>query len=71
MNDFDTYGQNPFYYAVNLGHLEACKLLVAHGSMHDFVDENGETPLFYAIKSNRIEILNYLLSLGCNMQIVN
>jgi ankyrin repeat protein len=51
--------------------LEACKLLVGHGSMYDFVDENGETPLFYAIKSNRIEILNYLLSLGCNMQIVN
>jgi ankyrin repeat protein len=53
VNDIDTYGQNPIYYAVNLGHLDACKVLVGNGSMHDYVDENGETPLYYAIKSNR------------------
>ena len=28
VNDIDVYGQNPIYYAVNLGHLNACKLLV-------------------------------------------
>jgi ankyrin repeat protein len=35
--------------------------------MHDYVDENGETPLFYAIKSNRTLIVEFLISLGCNM----
>lgn len=67
----DTYGQNPIYYAVNLGHFDACKVLVDNGSMHDYVDENGETPLFYAIKSNRLSIVEYLISLGCNMQVMN
>ena len=28
VNDIDVYGQNPIYYAVNLGHINACKLLV-------------------------------------------
>jgi ankyrin repeat protein len=71
INNIDVYGQNPIYYAVNLGHINACKLLVENGSYHDYVDENGETPLYYAIKSNRVAILEYLVSLGCNLEVAN
>ena len=45
--------------------------MVKNGSYHDYIDENGETPLYYAIKSNRITILEYLISLGFNLNIVN
>ena len=31
------------------------------------MDKNGQTPLYYAIKSSRIEVLEYLLSLGINL----
>jgi len=54
---------------VSLGQIEACKLLVSHGSKHDHIDENGQTPLYYAIKGERTECLKYLLSLGCNVNI--
>jgi ankyrin repeat protein len=71
VTDVDTYGQDPIYYAVNMGQLEICKLFKEHGSEHDRRDENGETPLYYAIKSDRMPVLEYLLSLGCNMQNTN
>lgn len=39
VNEYDTYGQNPIFYSVNMGHLEICKLLKEYGSDHDHVDE--------------------------------
>ena len=62
INTIDTYGQNPIYYAVSMGHLEICKLLKAYGSYHDYVDKNGETPLYYAIKTNRGPMAEWLIS---------
>lgn len=67
----DTYGQDPIYYAVSMGHLEMCKLLVEHGSRHDHRDENGETPLYYALKNDRGAVVDYLISLGCNLSNTN
>lgn len=51
--------------------MDICKLLIAHGSWHDHVDENGETPLYYSIRQNRGPIVEWLLSHGCNMNIIN
>ena len=48
-----------------------CKLLVAHGSEHDHRDENGETPLYYAVKHDKAHVLEYLISLGCNLANTN
>ena len=48
-----------------------CKLLVAHGSDHDHRDENGETPLYYAVKHDKAHVLEYLISLGCNLANAN
>ena len=39
VSDLDTYGQNAFFYAVNLGHLDVCKLMKSYGSDHDHVDD--------------------------------
>jgi ankyrin repeat protein len=46
-------------------------MLKGYGSLHDVVDENGQTALFYAIKANKVELIEYLLSLGCNVNIVD
>jgi ankyrin repeat protein len=69
VNDIDVYGQNPIYYAVAYGNMETCKFLQRNGSFHDYVDENGETPLYYTIKHNRETIAEWLITLGCNLNI--
>lgn len=56
---------------MNLGQLEATKLLVSYGSEHDHVDDNGQTPLYYAIKSERMDSLKYLLELGAKVNITD
>ena len=71
VNDIDVYGQNPIYYGVAYGNIETCKFLHKNGSFHDYVDENGETPLFYTIKHNQEAIADWLINLGCNMNISN
>ena len=53
------------------GHLDVVKLLVAHGSQFDRRDENGETPMYYAIKGDKGHVLDYLISLGCNLNNTN
>lgn len=71
VNEEDTYRQNPIFYSVSNGQLDACKLLHSLGSRHDYIDNNGETPLFYAIKSNRMEVTTWLLNLKCNLFVTN
>lgn len=67
INEIDIYGQNPIYYAINTGKLEATKLLHSLGSTIDHVDENGQTPIYYAIKSNHPNVIEYLLQNGINV----
>jgi ankyrin repeat protein len=43
----------------------------AHGSLHDYVDDNGETPMYYAIKQNCGPIAEWLISQGIDLKIVN
>lgn len=71
MNDIDVYGQNPFFYAVSMGHLSAVQLLHSNGSTYDHIDENGQSPLYYAIKSNKLDLIEFLLQLSCNIQQVD
>jgi ankyrin repeat protein len=61
VNNVDTYGQNPIFYAVSMGNLETCKLLKENGSDHDMKDEMFQTPLHYAIKESRENCLRWLL----------
>ena len=61
MNNIDTYGQSPIFYAAREGHLEVIKRLVSYGGDPDLVDNNRQTPIYYAIKGNRIDVVEYLL----------
>ena len=40
VNHVDTYGQNPIFYAVREGHMEAFLRLIALGSNPDLIDNN-------------------------------
>lgn len=57
VNQIDTYGQSPIFYACREGKIETIKNLIGYGADHDLVDNNGQTPIFYAIKAGKIDVI--------------
>jgi ankyrin repeat protein len=41
VNNIDTYGQSPVFYAAREGHLETIRRLVELGADPDLIDNNG------------------------------
>ena len=71
VNQVDTYGQSPMFYASREGHLDVIKKLVSYGGDIDLVDNNGQTPIFYAIKGGKAQVVEFMLQNGINRDIID
>jgi ankyrin repeat protein len=60
LNLKDVNGLTPLIWAVDRGHLEACKLLLDAGADPSVQDNEGITPLEYAETCEHNEIINIL-----------
>ncbi|KAL8919308.1 MAG: hypothetical protein Q9208_006873 [Pyrenodesmia sp. 3 TL-2023] len=61
-------GRIALHKAVEWGHVEVSKFLLAKGSDVDARDEGMETPLHKAVKNGSMELVTLLLSAGANIE---
>lgn len=62
----DGLGRTPVHHAVANGHVDAVKILVAHGALLSTRDEEGITPLALAAASGNLRIFKLLLRKGAS-----
>ncbi len=59
-NHLSKKGYNPLHWAVKMGRLDICKLLVEAGSDVDAQEDHGYTPLHISILCRRLDVVKYL-----------
>eukprot|EP01087_Luapelamoeba_hula_P024570 TRINITY_DN940_c0_g3_i1.p1 TRINITY_DN940_c0_g3~~TRINITY_DN940_c0_g3_i1.p1 ORF type:complete len:792 (-),score=144.31 TRINITY_DN940_c0_g3_i1:57-2432(-) len=64
INDQDTHGNTPFYYAAMYGHTPVLKLLIKKGADMGYKDSFGSSPWLLALINRKKEATEFLLSLG-------
>lgn len=56
------FGATALMEAAQLGYVEMCGLLLAHGASPRYINPHGESPLCHAARSRQIETLQVLLT---------
>ncbi|MCW3098860.1 MAG: ankyrin repeat and protein 1 isoform [Chthonomonadaceae bacterium] len=64
-------GHTPIFHAIQIGHQEMMRLLIARGARLDVRDVRGETPLHWAADSRGPEAMEILLDAGVEMDAVD
>ncbi|KAL3069281.1 hypothetical protein niasHS_018006 [Heterodera schachtii] len=68
INDIYKFYATPLWVAASYGHLEFCRLLLAHGADVDLGLEEGGTPLMAACDAGHIDIVTLLVKHGANIE---
>ncbi|MBK9266964.1 MAG: ankyrin repeat domain-containing protein [Polyangiaceae bacterium] len=66
--DVDNEG-DPLFLAVGMNHIEAVRLLLAHGADPNVRDNEGDSPLRFCIEKEYLEMARLLLLCGANKNI--
>jgi len=67
----DEEGEGLLHWAVDRGHVEIVRFLLANGADVDLVDVNGQSPLFFAVLCESEELVTLLLEAGANPSAVD
>lgn len=67
INDFDYFGKNLMYYAINSGSLKIVDFLYRHGCRIDVVDEHNQSALLIAMYNEHYPMIEYLLKKKANV----
>lgn len=64
----DDWQRTPFLFAVHAGHRSVAELLWKRGGDHLAVGHCGQTALMYAISRDDADMLNWLITIGCDFE---
>ena len=71
INKQDDMKQTPLHMASDRGHLEAVKVLMAHGANLDVQDEDGLSPLHTAVMCEHEDIVRVLVEGGADLDLLD
>ena len=61
-------GLSPFVLAIQLGQVDAVKIMLDNGASATDLDESGFTPLYFAVLYNRYRVAKVLLDAGADVE---
>jgi hypothetical protein len=72
----DKYGTNSLMWAAGYGHLRICKYLTEEGSVVcpleiESRNKDGRTPLMWALRNGQLEVVEWLVSVGADVNSTN
>lgn len=67
INEKNAEGLTALHYACDRGYIDIAKMLVENGASVNVEDPCGDTPLHMAAYSEQMEVIDYLLTVGANI----
>ena len=66
----DIFGNTNLMTAIEYGYIDIVKYLIEEAYFYiNYMTNSGYNPFFYSVKYNQFEIMKYLISIGCNINI--